>query len=141
MRYYLVPVAGDGSGENPYRPALPEGVTSWATLLPCDERGTPKQAWSVCLVDGDHDALAKDSSVIQFLPVDAAMSAIPASQRTAYQNAIRQTGYDVPISWQRDTAADVVDKMAVFAEPSWKRGGMAIERDVVTGSDPGRGGN
>ena len=126
MRYYLAPLTGDGTDESPYRPALPENIAGYAALIPSNRDGTPRIGWVLCLVDGDHVALGQDSTLIQLLELDTRMSTVRNNQRNQYENRIRQNGYDITVDWQNDTAADVVDRLALVAEPTWKRGGMSL---------------
>ena len=60
-RFYLCPVIGDGSEENPFRPAVAEYDVQWSCAIASGEDGRPLQAMCVVEVGADdHAALQAD---------------------------------------------------------------------------------
>jgi hypothetical protein len=125
MRYFLAPLAGDGTDSSPYRPDLPAGV-GMVALLASNPDGTPRYLWCLVLVSAaNYSALEADSRVFALpLTPETLMSSVPQNQRSAYTTALRKFVPGVSIVWTTDTAADVIDRIAVYAEPAWQRGGM-----------------
>lgn len=58
IRYYLIPIIGDGTHRNPYRVALRATNISVAAHIPSKEDGTPAVDEALCVVRcEDHDNL------------------------------------------------------------------------------------
>lgn len=127
VRYYVAPLAGDGTENDPYRPALPD-VYDWVALIPSDPGGQPHSNWALCLVDADDHSRLEADSTLHALPLapETRMSTLPQNLRSQYTNRLRQAGFNITIDWSTDTAVDVVDKLAASAGEADARGGTAL---------------
>lgn len=126
-RYFLTPLAGDGTDSSPYRPDLPASV-GMVALMASNPDGTPRFQWCLTLVSAsNYGAIETDSRVFALpLTPETLMSSVPQNQRSQYTTALRTFVPGVEIIWATDTAADVIDRVAGYAEPAWQRGGMAL---------------
>ncbi len=97
-RYYLCNIIGDGSDDNPYRPAVADyeasGV-SWAGVIESGPDGRPIHADCLVIVNTeDHSALRRDARIdaMPDFALDGKMSAINNVVKTAMVNALRRRG-------------------------------------------------
>lgn len=97
-RYYLSSIIGDGTDDNPYRPAIADYNVSWAGAIETDPNGRPLHADCLVIVNTeDHVALRRDARIdaMPDFALDGKMSAINNVVKTAMTNALRRRGFDV----------------------------------------------
>src|SRR5512143_3876710 len=85
-RYYLCKILGDGTENNPFRPAVAAHKCNWTAAIPTGEDGKPLFPNCLALVAAvDHaDILAdKDCDGLPDYPLDAKMSAMHGPTKTA----------------------------------------------------------
>lgn len=128
-RYYVAEIIGDGSMDNPYRPAVEDYGVAWAGAIETDVAGKPIHRDCLVLVSTDNHAQLRADSRIDAMPdfaLDGKMSAINNVVKTAMINALRRRGIDVSgltntdgyrealqqIGMQRSAAFDI-DKLDV----------------------------
>ena len=63
-RYYLSPIIGDGTEENPYRPKVAEYGLPWTASIASKEDGHPAQMVTVVeVITADHSVLLADNEL------------------------------------------------------------------------------
>ena len=99
-RYYLSSIIGDGSMDNPFRPAVADyeaaGV-SWAGAIETDPSGRPIHADCLVIVNTeDHSVLRRDARIYPMpdFALDGKISAINNVVKTAMTNALKRRGFD-----------------------------------------------
>ena len=98
-RYYLSPVIGDGTLNNPYRAAVADTPNaSVAAVWASDPAtGVPTIPWALCVVAATNHATALADSRHAALPdmlLDARMSALSNSARNRLDSALAKFGVD-----------------------------------------------
>jgi hypothetical protein len=120
MPYYICPVIGTGTRDDPYRPAIADVATAWAALIPTLTVGTPAQTWS--LVQATVPANASlPPSVIALPDVNPSMpiSLLSADQQSAIQQALQVANVTVSAS---ATVGDVIVALGRRLVPSFDLG-------------------
>jgi hypothetical protein len=118
-RYYLSDIIGDGSDDNPFRPALQDHGVSWAASIPTDDDpNSPnygKPRFTSCfaiVVTTNHGPLRADSR-LEALPDQAltkTMSSIPETAKTGMLIGLSRKGFSTGINvggTYRDTLQDI----------------------------------
>lgn len=70
--YYLSPVVGTGTRDDPYRPAIGSVATAWSAVIPATPDGKPAKTWS--LVWAEVPAGAVLPAGVQLLGSDTALA-------------------------------------------------------------------
>lgn len=97
-RYYISPIIGTGTEEDPYRPKLADGGKPWVAIIPSKSDGTPSFPWALCLVNAlDHTGILGDSNNdgLPDITLDSQLSVLPANQRNQLINRLNQRGIDM----------------------------------------------
>lgn len=96
-RYYLCDIVGDGSEDNPFRPAVADYNVSYVMACDSDATGRPIHADAMVLVNAEDHAQLRGKPGIDPMPdfaLDGKMSAINNVVRTQMINALRRRGID-----------------------------------------------
>lgn len=121
-RYYISPIIGDGSADNPYRSAIDEllerkrliGRCS-VTMPPADpQTGRPLGTWClVVLASQNHLNALFDSRLdaLPDVPLDVATSAVGSAQRTAFEQALARRGISIGSLWGNEGWRSVIDRL------------------------------
>jgi hypothetical protein len=120
MPYYISPVIGTGTQDDPYRPVIAAVATAWAALIPTLTVGTPAQTWS--LVQATVPAnVTLPPSVIALPDVNLSMpvSLLSADQQLAIQKALQVANVTVSAS---ATVGDVIVALGRTLVPSFDLG-------------------
>ncbi len=154
-RWYLSPVVGTGTLDDPYRAQIEASGAAHAALIPTNANGTPRFAW--CLVRvaaGDLSGIEADSRLFSFSDdLDTPLSSLPPARRTVIIAAIQRiTGITPQGSQTRrqllgligrllepsfaDAAVDVLDPAdPAFPAVTGGAGGAAFVQDSFTGAN------
>jgi hypothetical protein len=93
---------GDGTKENPYRPAVADYDVSYVSVIQSTVDGKPAKSWTVCRVDAeDHSALLVDAR-LKVLPNDGAWTDAARTALSLVAGVLVQA---------TDTTRDVVTKL------------------------------
>jgi hypothetical protein len=120
MPYYISPVIGSGTRDDPYRPAIAAVATAWAALIPTLTVGTPAQTWS--LVQATVPATATLPPSVIALPdvsLSTPISLLSADQQLAVQQALQAAKVTVSAS---ATVGDVIVALGQKLVPSFDLG-------------------
>lgn len=125
-RWYISPVIGDGTWENPYRPAIREALTEngaggvWEIASNPD--GTPKFPFALCRVGAiNHGPLAGVANVDQFpdITLDSTLSVLTANQRNALLNFLSKRGISTTGLTTSATFREVLDRVGKYLNASF----------------------
>lgn len=98
-RYYLAPIVGNGSRENPYRAKVQDYGVTHVAVVPTDPlTGIPLFSWALVLVSApNHSTLLTDLDLTALpdFPLDAVLSALQAGVRNAMLTALANRGVDI----------------------------------------------
>lgn len=76
MGYFLCPVVGSGTADDPYRAALLDAGVDCAALIPADARGAPRRPSCLARVrDADDGRAAAGSGARRLSPAEARQEA------------------------------------------------------------------
>lgn len=109
-RYYLAPIVGDGSEENPYRAKVPRGVNHVAEIK-IGPDGKPASAYALVLVAAiNHVPLLSDADLdaLPDFPKDAKVNAMHAATKTAMRAAMTRRGIPTDSADNADGYRDVI---------------------------------
>ena len=96
-RFYLSQIIGDGSDDNPYRPAVARPNVNYSAVYPPQDPETGAYTRPFCLVVVEavnHATLIADgrNDVLPDFPPDGKVSALAQARRTALQAALTARG-------------------------------------------------
>lgn len=98
-RYFLSPIVGDGSIDNPYRAAVQDYPCNVSAVIPSDPTtGKPLYDWALCIVAAPNQTpLLKDNSLgpLPDFPLDAKMSAMAQASSQAMDATLRRFGVNL----------------------------------------------
>mgnify|MGYP001585652372 CR=1 FL=1 len=110
-RYYLSPVIGDGSEDNPVRAKVKDYGVSQAPVIPSGPDGMPLFNWCLVVVNTvNHAPLLADVAIdaLPDVPLDLKVNSIHTSARQAMVSALTKRGIDTSIITQADGYRDVI---------------------------------
>lgn len=110
-RYYLTDILGDGTEDNPFRPAIAEVAQSWVGTIPTDQDGRPTSTWALVLVAAkEHGPIkaAKGVDALPEFPLDGKVLAINAQARAALDNALAKRGIPTDVVQNKDGYREVI---------------------------------
>ena len=97
-RYYLSPIVGTGTEEDPYRPKIADYGVSWSCVISSDElTGQPKRPWCVAVVEAaDHATLLADTTLdaIPNISLDTLVSSLSKTIRDKLKTRLDALGVD-----------------------------------------------
>lgn len=109
-RYYLAPIVGDGSEQNPFRAKVPRGVNHVAEIK-IGPDGKPASAYALVLVAAiNHLPLLTDPEIdaLPDFPKDAKVNAMHAATKTAMRAAMTKRGIPTADVDNADGYRDVI---------------------------------
>lgn len=110
-RYYISPIIGDGSIDNPYRPKVADYGVPWAGLIPTDQDGKPVAVWALVLVSAaNHAKLLADKDIhgLPDFPLDGKVSAIQNATKNVMKARLAARGIDTAFIDGTDGYREVV---------------------------------
>lgn len=110
-RYYLTPVVGQGTEEDPYRLRVADHGVDHAAIIPTDAVGRPTRSWGLAPVDATDFTALNDDATLAGLPQLALGTQLSTQQRRAAQSALDRFGAAVIVK-AGDTLGDVVARVA-----------------------------
>lgn len=119
-RYYVAAVAGLGTSEAPYGPAIPP-LPAWSVILPSNANGSPQRTW--CLVECLTTSTARmdiTQDVIALPALDVQVSA------QTIASVLALTGVTVS-----GLGSDVVRQLGQALEPGFQTGGFGANSAAV----------
>lgn len=120
-RYYLSDIIGDGTEENPFRPAVADLGVAWSGSIPTDpDTGKPLKTWALVIVSAaNHAALRADNRIAALpdFPLDGKVSAINTTTKNGMLNALTKRGIDTSFVGNADGYRDVIRGVGRAADP------------------------
>lgn len=110
-RYYISPIVGDGSIENPYRPKVADHGVSWSGVIPTDSAGKPTQSWTLVVVNAkNHSKILADKTIddLPDFPLDGKVGSIQNATKNKMKNAMAARGINTYIADNADGYREVI---------------------------------
>ena len=114
-RYYLSEIIGDGTEENPYRPALSDSGVSHSAIIPSDANGVPINAVALCVVSApNHGRLISDArnTALPDFVLDAKVSAMHSPTKAGMIAGLRKHGIATDFIGSADGYREVIRGIA-----------------------------
>lgn len=122
-RYYISPIAGDGTEFNPYRPKIADYGVSWVGSIPSDPiTGKPLASWVLVLVSANnHGAIISDPAIdsLPDFPLDGKVSAIQTATKNTMISRLQARGIDTAFIGSADGYRDVIRGIGQKYEPAF----------------------
>lgn len=110
-RYYISPIIGDGSIDNPYRPKVADHGVAWSGIIQTDVEGKPLHPWALIVVSANnHASLLADKNIdaLPDFPLDGKVGSIKTSTKTKMKNVMAARGIATSIAENADGYRDVI---------------------------------
>lgn len=121
-RYYLCDVIGDGTEDNPFRPAVADYGVNWSGSIPTGEDGRPTTTWALVIVGAkDHAQLRKDARLdaLPDFPLDGKVSAVNTASRNALTAAMSKRGVPTSGLQLADGYRDAIRQIGKSLDPAF----------------------
>lgn len=121
-RYYVCDLIGDGSEENPFRPAVADFPVSWAGSIVTGDDGRPVHGDCLVIVNTeDHSTLRNAARVTPLpdFPLDGKVSAIQNGTKNAMLSALTARGFDTTAIGNADGYRDALIEIGRQRDPAF----------------------
>ena len=121
-RYYLTDIIGDGTEENPFRPAVADLGVSWVGSIPTGDDGRPLKSWALVMVAAQNHALVRTKPGVDALPdfpLDGKLNSINQSARQGLDQALTKRGLSPTIYNGADGYRDVIRAVGRANDPAF----------------------
>lgn len=113
-RYYMSAIIGDGSIDNPYRPAIADDGVAFAAVVPTGANGIPLNSHALCVVDTvNHGPLIARHDALPDFPLDGKISALQTATKNAMLTRLAALGLDTASIGNADGFRDVIRGIGV----------------------------
>ena len=120
-KYYVSAIIGDGTEENPFRPAVADHGVNWAGSIQSDPvTGHPIHADCFVLVaTANHAKLKADAGIdaMPDFPLDGKLSSITTATKNSMMNKLKARGFNVDGLGNTDGFRDVLQQIGVQRDP------------------------
>lgn len=126
IRYYLSPIIGTGSYDDPIRPKLADTGVSYVTLIATIGHPSGAKTWCLCSVEStDFAALEADSALGKFPSADATalISSFSNGVRNQLQNQFDSRGIPLTVN-SFNTLGDLITALGQLFEPGFSLAGF-----------------
>ena len=120
-RYYICDVIGDGTWENPYRPAIADDAIGYVGDIKSDpQTGAPLLPWCLVLVAApDHTKLSKPGrDALPDFPLDGKTNAINASAKAQMNSVFARRNITLDVN-AKDGYRDVINGLGKIINPNF----------------------
>ena len=122
-KYYVSAIIGDGTEENPFRPAVADHGVSWVGSIKSDPvTGHPIHADCLVLVAAQNHAQLRGDNRITAMPdfaLDGKMSAINTVTKNGMINALKKRGFDTSTIGNTDGYRDALHDIGKQRDPDF----------------------
>lgn len=121
-RYYVCDIIGDGTDENPFRPAVADFPVSWVGSIQTGDDGRPVHSDALVIVSTDDHARLRNAAGITPLPdfpLDGKVSAIQNGTKNAMIAALAARGFDTSAIGASDGYRDAIIEIGRQRDPSF----------------------
>ena len=121
-RYYISPIIGTGTEEDPFRPKLADKGKPWVAIIPSKPDGTPLLPWALCLVNAlDHTPVTGDATIdaLPDITLDSQLSVLATNVRNLVINKLTQRGIDMTGINATSTFRQVLERIGRFGEAAF----------------------
>jgi hypothetical protein len=129
-RYYISPIIGDGTEENPFRPKVADHGVAWVGSIPSDpDTGHPLFAWTLVLVNAiNHGPLLADQTIdaMPDFPLDGKVNAINTATKNAMLSKMQARGINTEFIGNADGYRDVIRGVGQKLEPTFSENNFDV---------------
>lgn len=122
-RYYISPIIGTGSEEDPFRPKVADYGVSWAGSIPSNPNtGHPTSPWALVIVNAkNHAALLADGTIdaLPDFPLDGKVSSVHTATKNAMINKMQARGIDTSFIAGTDGYREVIRGVGKILDPQF----------------------
>lgn len=121
-RYYISPIIGDGSIDNPYRPKVADHGVAWSGAIPTGPDGKPVKPWALVIVAAKNHAplvADRDLDALPDFPLDGKVSAIQTATKNAMKNKLAARGIATAFIDGTDGYREVIRGVGRMLEPTF----------------------
>jgi len=128
-RYYLAPIIGAGTMEDPYRAKVTAYHVNHSAVIPTGADGHPTSAWALCVVEApDHTALIADSELDALPPltIDENLSRLSVGARAVLLDKLTTLGIDITGIDQDTTFRTVLRRLGQHLDAKFHEDRMSV---------------
>lgn len=129
-RYYICDIIGDGSENNPYRPAVSDYGVSWAGTIKSDPvTGHPVLPYAFVVVGGNkHVEIQRDSRIddLPDFPMDAKVSSMHKPTKDKMVEKLQKRGIPTAFLATADGYREVIRQIGRQLEPQFDENGLDV---------------
>jgi hypothetical protein len=125
-RYYVSPVIGTGTLQDPYRPSLKDALTeegsSGVWVIASNPDGTPKYPFALCLANAVNHVPLQNVGNVDSLPditLDSTLAVLTNQQRNALLNFLSKRSISTTGLNTQSTFREVLERMGVYLDPNF----------------------
>lgn len=123
-RFYLCPIIGDGTENNPYRPKIANNIgVNWSAPMPSNPDGTPKFPWTIVIVGAaDHTSIVDDSTIDAFpeLTYESTLGSLTQQERTKLLQFLDHKNIPTSGVNVNTTFREIIELVGQYLEPSFR---------------------
>jgi hypothetical protein len=119
-RFYISPVVGTGTKDDPYRAKIAGTGHPYAAIIPSNPDGTPASTWCLVIAGGaNHTDLDADGEIDKFpdITLDATLGTLTANERNRVLNFLSNKGVDTQGLNTSSTFRVVLERVGAHLEP------------------------
>lgn len=131
-RYYISPIIGDGSENNPYRPKVADHGVAWSGAIPSGPDGKPTSSWALVIVAAkNHAAIIADKDIddLPEFPLDGKVSAIQTQTKNAMKSKMEKRGISTAFVDGTDGYREVIRGIGRQLEPTFDENNFDVAEE------------
>ena len=122
-KYYVSDIIGDGSEENPFRPAVADHGVAWVGSIQSDpDTGRPIYADCLVLVSAQNHAQLRSDKRITAMPdfaLDGKVSAINTTTKNGMLTALQKRGFNTATIGNKDGYREALHDVGKQRDPAF----------------------
>lgn len=130
-RFYIAPVTGVGTRQNPYRVNISSGA-DYSAVINSDNFGVPTSTWCLVVIYGSTQTAYTSDPKLTAIPnvsLDTLMSALTTPQRNAIKNKMNSLSVPASVYNNAVTVRDIIRGIGQFLYPYFDERNFDRERD------------
>lgn len=121
-RYYLCDILGDGTEENPFRPAVADHGVNWSGEVSTGDDGRPNKNFALAVVaTNNHGKLLSDSRIdpLPEFPLDGKISAMHTAAKNGLTTAMQKRGIPTDLLSTSDGYREAIRGIGRYLNPNF----------------------
>lgn len=131
-RYYISPIVGDGSIDNPYRPKVADHGVAWSGAIPTGPDGKPLKPWALVIVAAkNHAALIADPDIddLPDFPLDGKVSSVHTATKNAMKAKMEKRGIATGFVDGTDGYREVIRGIGKLLDPTFDENNFDVAEE------------